>query len=152
MKALAICAAATLLISTPALGQEAAIDRLIDSAGLESLQGQERDAARALVRRLLANRSSSDTLTNSAKEYMESEGYEPIYLSTASVRGEDYLLARSSFATYATKDIPFGISPMLFRSGEYFAKTNPISGGVSEFIDQNGRVQRLMFAEWTLVR
>ena len=147
-------AAALLFASSIAAANEAdsAVDRLIDSAGLAALEGQEREAARLLVRRLVTRSSSSDTLTESAKEYMRNEGYKPVHLSTISLDGTYYLVARSRFSTYATKDIPFGVGTILFKEGEYFAKENIVSGGVSEFIDQNGNNQSLMFAEWISIR
>lgn len=154
MKLKVVCAAALIIIASSATADEAnsAIDRLINSAGLGALDGQEREAARSLVRRLLLNRSSSDTLAVSAKEHMQNEGYEPVHLSTVYADGDYYLVARTNFSAYATKDLPLGVGSALFKDGEYFAKKNAISGGVSEFIDENGDEQQLMFAEWILLR
>lgn len=154
MKILAKLAPLSLLIASPAIAQDAspAIDRLIDAAGLENLEGQEREAARTLVRRLLSNRSSSTTLLESAKNYMENEGYELVQLSTVYSDGEYYLVARTGLSAYATSDLPFGVNAVLFKDGEYFAKKNAISGGVSEFVDEDGDVQRLMFADWFSLR
>lgn len=123
------------------------IDTLLDTAGLDGLDEQERASARSLVRRLLTRNSSDATLAESATEYMRNEGYEPISLTIVSADGDEFLVARNGFSTYATKDLPILLNKYTFRSGQYFAKSN-LMGGVSEFIDQGGDVQRLMFAKW----
>lgn len=153
MKVKIIGTSLALMISSPAIAQsDRAVDGLLNSSGLSTLEGEERVAARTLVRRLLVNRSTSGTLENSAKEYIRNEGYEPVHLSMIYSDGDYFLVARSNLTAYATKDLPFGIGSALFEDGEYFAKRNIVSGGVSEFIDEDGNVQRLMFAEWFSLR
>lgn len=138
-----------LLISFPASAEpgDASIDIILNSAGLSDLSDTQRVEARSLVRRLVARSSASDTLTESAINYLDSEGYKPVHLGAVTIDGKDYLIASESGLSYATADVPMMLNMLTFREGNYFAKSSYL-GGVSEFIDQSGRVQRLFLAKW----
>lgn len=145
--------AATLLACIPIASANAAdpIDTLLDSAGLGGLDEQEHASARTLVRRLLLRGASDATLNESAAEYMRNEGYQPISLEIVTADGKDFLVARTGLSTYATDDVPILLNKYSFRAGQYFAKSS-LMGGVSEFVDQRGDIQRLLFAKWFRVK
>ena len=136
---------AAVLVATAA-GQSTAPD-CRSAAGLSALEGDQRLAARRLVIALLAQNKKSDTLTTSADKYMQRKGFIKLYLSLHQVDRKLYLVVKDDFSQYATSDLPTLMSSSLFKNGEYYAKPN-IIGGISEYIDQDGRAQSLLFSEW----
>jgi hypothetical protein len=150
-KALVVTAFLALCSPSAASSDDAIIDSILNTYGLQSLSDEQRVAARSLVRSMISDQSNSETLSKSAEEYMRGLGYKPVRLEVVESNGKTYLLETDGILTYATSDVPFGVGALTFERGEYFAKPN-ILGGVSEFIDKSGRPQRLLFANWFVVR
>ncbi len=148
-----VISAALLLAAsgTAVANPNTAVDSLIASAGLVSLDEREQEAARTLVRRLLTRNAASRTLDVSAAAYLRNEGFEPVHLQLVEVKGETYLIAKSTILSYATSDVPLLMNRYTFQPGEYFAKKS-LMGGVSEFIDEDGDTQRLFLAKWFQLR
>lgn len=144
---------AAALIATPVsadAGDEAA-DIFLRSQGLGDLTPEQQIAARRVVKGLAAGSSSSSTLSGSADAYFRAQGYRPIYLRIVKVEEQSYLIAADGVYSHATADLPVTFVPWLFKDGEYYSKPN-FSGGISEFIDDRGRQQSMIFAKWVQLR
>lgn len=128
-----------------------AIDIYLRSHNLGDLAPAQQISARNLVRRMIAVNPASSTLRRSADSHFRSKGYEPVHLKTVAVQGRYFLIADTGILTYATSDLPSLFSPSLFSEGEYYSKAR-IGGGVSEFIDERGDEQSLLFAKWIPLR
>lgn len=123
-----------------------AADAILDQFGLSDLPLQDRANARRLVL-TLARQQTGDGLSESAKNYLENEGFKIVNLSLVEANGANYLVVKELWGLSATKDIPLGMRSLGFRSGPYFAKRSMLKG-ISEFIDDNGQLRRLSFASW----
>lgn len=125
--------------------------RLLSEAGLGHLSEEDQDKARKMLANVVATIRTTDRRTadiaSRAERYFEAEGFIVLYLKVISVRGEDWLVVSTGLTTSATKDLPLMFPALLFKEGHYFCKP-AFMGGINEMIDDSGRTQSFMFAEW----
>jgi len=135
--------------------QKLATGKRLAEAGLGHLS--EEDQGR--VAKLLANTVTTIRMTdkrtadiaNRAERYFEAEGFKVLYLKVISVRDEDWLVVIADLTTSATKDLPIMFPRLMFKEGYYFCKP-ALRGGITEMIDDSGRRQSFLIAEWKDLR
>lgn len=126
-------------------------EKLLTEAGLGHLTDGDKDKVTKLLTNAVAKISSTNKrvsdIAKRAERYFEIEGYKPFYLKVVSVRGDNWLIANTGLTTSATKDLPMMFPTLLFMEGFYFCKP-ALMGGITEMIDDSGRKQPFMFADW----
>ncbi|MDF7808888.1 hypothetical protein P4E94_15680 [Pontiellaceae bacterium B12219] len=137
--------------STTQVALPAAAQELLKISGLEHLSSEDQEKvilllATAIEKTQQAQSKNSD-LGERAIRYVESQGYTACYMKIITVDGDDWLVVVNGIMTYATKDLPFGLSKYSFREGYYFCMTRAF-GGISMMIDNYGRTQSFTFADW----
>jgi hypothetical protein len=144
--------AAGISMAAAAQGSSAALDQLLRSYGLETLDPAERTSVTKLILALINSKSASDaTLAISSKSYLSRQGYETCDMRVANVDGSQWLVVQAGLSPHATKDLPILFNAITFEKGKYFCK-KALMGGVSQFIDAEGEVQSLLFAKWVSLR
>ena len=124
-----------------------AIDALISQYDLDELSAQQKAKLRTLIIELTRQLYLSSTLSRSAQAYVENEGYEELYVKLSRFEGQNYLVVKKTFGTYATDDLPWGFGTYGFQDGYYYCDPDPF-GGINEMIDINGNTQSFLFADW----
>jgi hypothetical protein len=146
-----LIAAAILATASPQAAVDKAVDSILRARGIEGLTEDQQVRVRRLVIDMLDRRSGSSEASESAERYLERAGYRKCTLALVRVEGEAWLVHSTTYGRQATKDLPFGLNALSFRSGTYFCKQSLV-GGPTEFIDDDGDEQRLLFAKWITLR
>lgn len=132
---------------------------IVEESGINRLTKREREhlmkqikiKSIIIARRIVAEQNLGN-ISSSAESYLENEGWKKIDIKWGRVKGQndilkDAIIVKDKFKEVYSTDLPFGVSPLGFRVGKYWAKTK-IFGGVSEIIKSDGSIVSFLFSDW----
>ncbi|MDE0585067.1 MAG: hypothetical protein OSB63_00420 [Planctomycetota bacterium] len=101
----------------------------------------------ALVLLLSFTPAIDSDLENAAVAKMKKDGYQPVEISWAAIKGEPWLVVEYGWNKYMTDEMPSGISKHSADAGKYWATTKPF-GGISALVDEEGNEHIFTWSDW----